>query len=246
MAKSIIDQIRAKIEDLENMDYPCDTVEQYTGYHDALDYVWGFLDTLQEPGVEECAEVFLSALSKTPYNNRPITDAQIIVKQLLIFFKDANKYDPDAILQEPEVNLEKEINSFWDSCIKHKNERGGNVIWSNKIEVEVLARHFYELGKNTKCESVKDCQDLEAAAEKYADKHGFRVPYDGSNNYYDDVDVKASKEGFKAGAEWMAGQGETIEDEVGACQDAEMTPLVEVGPKTFKAGDKVIVQIRKR
>lgn len=46
--------------------------------------------------------------------------------------------------------------------------------------------------------------DLEEAAEEYADKHGFRVPYDGSNNYYDDVDVKASKEGFLAGAEWGA------------------------------------------
>ena len=48
--------------------------------------------------------------------------------------------------------------------------------------------------------------DLEKAAEEYADKHGFRVPYDGSNNFYDDVDVKASLEGFKAGAKWMAEQ----------------------------------------
>ena len=39
-------------------------------------------------------------------------------------------------------------------------------------------------------------------AKVYADKHGFRVPYDGSNNYYDDVDVKASEEGFVAGANW--------------------------------------------
>ena len=46
-------------------------------------------------------------------------------------------------------------------------------------------------------------EGLEEAAEKYAEKHGFRVPYDGSNNFYDDVDVKASKEGFIAGAEWM-------------------------------------------
>lgn len=45
---------------------------------------------------------------------------------------------------------------------------------------------------------------LEEAAEEYAEKHGFRVPYDGSNNFYDDVDVKASKEGFIAGAEWGA------------------------------------------
>lgn len=44
--------------------------------------------------------------------------------------------------------------------------------------------------------------DLEEAADKYAENHGFRVPYDGSNKFYDDVDVKASKEGFIAGAEW--------------------------------------------
>ena len=34
------------------------------------------------------AKVFLDALSKTPYNNKPITDAQIIVKQLLLFFEN--------------------------------------------------------------------------------------------------------------------------------------------------------------
>ena len=54
----------------------------------------------------------------------------------------------------------------------------------------------------------KPSDDLEEAAEKYADKHGFRVPYDGSNNYYDDVDVKASKEGFIAGAEWQKKQAQ--------------------------------------
>ena len=49
-------------------------------------------------------------------------------------------------LEVKEVDLEEEINRFGDSCAKHKNERGGNVIWSNKLEVEVLARHFFELG----------------------------------------------------------------------------------------------------
>ena len=43
---------------------------------------------------------------------------------------------------------------------------------------------------------------LEEAANEYAEKHGFRVPYDGSENFYDDFDVKASKEGFIAGAKW--------------------------------------------
>lgn len=53
-------------------------------------------------------------------------------------------------------------------------------------------------------------KSLEEAAEEYAEKHGFRVPYDGSENFYDDVDVKASKEGFIAGAEWQKEQ-DTIE-----------------------------------
>ena len=49
-------------------------------------------------------------------------------------------------------------------------------------------------------------KDLEEAADEYSEKHGFRVPYDGSNNFYDEVDVKASKEGFIAGAKWKANQ----------------------------------------
>ena len=49
-------------------------------------------------------------------------------------------------------------------------------------------------------------EDLEKAANDYADNHGFRVPYDGSNNFYDDVDVKASKEGFITGAQWKEEQ----------------------------------------
>ena len=44
--------------------------------------------------------------------------------------------------------------------------------------------------------------NLDEAADAYAEKHGFRVPYDGSNNFYDEVDVKASKEGYIAG--WLA------------------------------------------
>jgi chaperonin GroEL (HSP60 family) len=44
-------------------------------------------------------------------------------------------------------------------------------------------------------------KELKKEAEDYAEKHAFRVPYDGSNKFYDDVDFKASKEGYLAGAE---------------------------------------------
>lgn len=44
-------------------------------------------------------------------------------------------------------------------------------------------------------------EKLEKEAGDYAEKHAFRVPYDGSNRFYDDLDFKASKEGYIAGAE---------------------------------------------
>lgn len=52
----------------------------------------------------------------------------------------------ESLQRQQEADLEKEIDRFWDSCIKHKNERGGNVIWCNKIEIEALARYFAEWG----------------------------------------------------------------------------------------------------
>lgn len=48
----------------------------------------------------------------------------------------------------------------------------------------------------TREEEIKDEADI------YAEKHGFRVPYDGSNDFYDKTDVKASLEGFITGAKW--------------------------------------------
>lgn len=67
-------------------------------------------------------------------------------------FKGAIKIAESLQQEQPEVDLEKEIDRFWDSCIKHKNERGGNVIWSNKLEVKVLARHFFDMGLNARKE----------------------------------------------------------------------------------------------
>jgi hypothetical protein len=61
--------------------------------------------------------------------------------------------------------------------------------------------HFDYQMKNKMNEKL--AEEIEKMANEYAEKHGFRVPYDGSNNFYDDVDVKASKEGFIEGARWM-------------------------------------------
>ena len=42
---------------------------------------------------------------------------------------------------------------------------------------------------------------LKERAAEYAEKHSFRVPYDGTKNFYDEKDYKSSEEGYIAGAE---------------------------------------------
>ena len=57
-------------------------------------------------------------------------------------------------------------------------------------------------------------KELEKEAGDYADKHAFRVPYDGSNKFYDDVDFKASKEGYLAGAKPREKRIEELENKI--------------------------------
>lgn len=45
---NIKELIRQEIERLENMDYPCDTSEQATGFYNALDCLSAFIDSLPE------------------------------------------------------------------------------------------------------------------------------------------------------------------------------------------------------
>ena len=53
-------------------------------------------------GLEYAAKMFLEELSNTPYNNKPITDAQVITKELLNFFQNPASYNPDALnIQQP-------------------------------------------------------------------------------------------------------------------------------------------------
>ena len=48
--------IRQEIERLENMDYPCDTSEQATGFYNALDCLSYFIDSLPEEKPSEDLE----------------------------------------------------------------------------------------------------------------------------------------------------------------------------------------------
>lgn len=78
---NIKEQIRAEIERLCEIDYPCDTNEQAIGFYDALDRIEDFLDTLPEQpveGLEEAAEAHTFFAANQPgqeWETHDVTDA---------------------------------------------------------------------------------------------------------------------------------------------------------------------------
>lgn len=53
--------------------------------------------------LEQAAGIFLDALSETPYNNKPITDAQVVTKELLKFLYYPKAYNPNAVNEQKSV-----------------------------------------------------------------------------------------------------------------------------------------------
>lgn len=110
----------------------------------------------------------------------------------------------------------------------------------------IYGKGFAKYGEMRPNGSSETPNDLEEAADEYAEKHGFRVPYDGSDNFYDDVDVKASKEGFIAGYNLCKEQmmKEAVEYEVWDFSSSlEAYPHVNIplDNKQYRNGDKVRV-----
>lgn len=89
--------------------------------------------------------------------------------------------------------------------------------------------------------------NLDEAAENYYEND---CPYDGEARVVNrEHDVwfpsQAIEDAFKAGAEWMARQGETVEGEVVATS-TDGWESVRLYKKLHSVDDKVIVQIRKK
>lgn len=47
---------------------------------------------------------------------------------------------------------------------------------------------------------MPEARTLKERAAEYAEKHSFRIPYDGTKTFYDEKDYKSSEEGYIAGA----------------------------------------------
>lgn len=134
----------------ENADY-------FLGKVDLCDDLTHIITSLQQKQPENIvttANALLEALSKTPYNNKPITDAQVIVKQLLVFLKNPSSYNPNAIneQEQPEVDLEDVIENY---ILENFGERWDGCVPVGCFELDLMAKHFYKLGLNTRKEGEK-------------------------------------------------------------------------------------------
>lgn len=96
--------------------------------------------------------------------------------------------------------------------------------------MNATVRHAYVQGLiDNNCQLPSD---IDEAAEEYAYKtqwdHGVRF------------------DAFKAGAEWMAGQGETLESLIWRDEDDKLFIEAFVDENKFKMADNVTIQIRKK
>ena len=65
-----VEKLKAEIKRLEEMDYPCDTLEQSTGFYDALDRIKSFIDSFQQ----EQPEVDLEKIIQKTYHDGSVAD----------------------------------------------------------------------------------------------------------------------------------------------------------------------------
>ena len=93
------DKLKAEITRLEEMDYPCDTLEQSTGFYDALDRIKSFIGSLQqeEISVECCVRVYPTldnkprrwvSLYKHGVNVDSIRDKAVLIDTYAVTFKE--------------------------------------------------------------------------------------------------------------------------------------------------------------
>lgn len=158
-----------------------------------------------------------------------MTQKELIRQEIERLKEEYNEQMPARLILESLIPMGKiealnKVLAFIDSLPDENNPEPYNPVYDEDYLNEKIAKAT-KSWKGVDVDAMlaesrgykeKPCEDLNEAAKEYADKHGFRVPYDGSNNYYDDVDVKASKDGFIAGAEWMRVEmmSEAVEGEV--------------------------------
>lgn len=76
-----------------------------------------------EDRLRKASKEYLKVLSETPYNNTPVTNAQIIIKELIGYLDNPSKYDPNHVtdisedlLDEIQYRWEDDPHTKWPKC----------------------------------------------------------------------------------------------------------------------------------
>lgn len=177
----IIQAIKAEIEGLKSIEYPCDNSQQATGFFNALDRMTDFLDTLEsekpmnpEAAMKELDEKIALVKRKGTWDG-----------------VDVDKYMDEVRGREPEkpINQEKEVKP----CHRTRNRLAE---WSKTPEGRVA---YEKVAEEMRKQIVQN--DLEEAA----DEHVNNIAYCG-----DDIELEKeqSRRDFIAGAKWQKEQDE--------------------------------------
>lgn len=86
--------------------------------------------------------------------------------------------------------------------------------------------------------------DVNEAADKYTDNRANYLEYS-DDGWEDKTDIDYVERAFKAGAEWLAGQGETLYDTINVDGKNQRWLGENLLYGDYNAGQAVIVQIRK-
>lgn len=155
------DKLKAEITRLEEMDYPCDTLEQSTGFYDALDRIKSFIGSLQQEQPDDLA----SLISEATNVAKRIVDWDSFYNSLPQNLQ--NKYTSKAwreILEaistmkgqkQQEVNLEEKVKHYINENFTITDEiqeipEEDRMYGMDKGDMLKIARHFYKLGLNAR------------------------------------------------------------------------------------------------
>ena len=89
---------------------------------------------------------------------------------------------------QAQLNIERLTPIQWDGIMR---------------AMDAYAKHYHEEQvKKLNIPAVMLSLPSQDEIDEQIDKYAFRVPYDGSNNFYDEVALKH----YKAGIEWLLGR----------------------------------------
>ena len=210
----LIAKIKAEIERLKSIEYPCDNSQQATGFFNALDIMTDFLSTLESEttydtqqytprpsvSIEDVARVQFASHAKVfDKKRKAVFDWEQFKEVAGIFYGFGKKDHSDTLESEKPMvqdGLEEEMDKFFETMpvLEHEN------IFEDTFKY--IAEHFAEWGYLRAAEKYNEVEynlqraeesvpnDLEEAADKFA------VFYD--QGTCDGI----AQDCFKAGAEW--------------------------------------------